>query len=150
MNGDYRQHAELAMQLAGFYDAELTLLHIPDRDVVESIQPGLALAWAENLTADLLPAISPHGAAAVRVSVAFGDRVREIRDEAARMHADWIVLGVGDGGAPMWPLRETTAYRTLAIAHSPVLAIRRGAEARQETPVGSRAELKQSYENTCV
>jgi nucleotide-binding universal stress UspA family protein len=122
LNGDYRRGVELAMELARIFNSELTLLHIPDRDVEASIHPGCTLAWAENLFDTLVPKETAlqHP---VQVSVAFGNLVEEIRKGAARIGADWIVLGV-EAGFPFWPLKETTAYKVLALAECPVLAFR--------------------------
>jgi nucleotide-binding universal stress UspA family protein len=113
---------EQAFELAKSFGAELTLLHIPDRDVEASIHPGCTLTWAENLFATLVPEglqLQPP----IQVSVAFGNVVDEIRREASRMGADWIVLGVEEG-YPFWPLKDSTAYKVLAVAECPVLAIR--------------------------
>jgi nucleotide-binding universal stress UspA family protein len=98
------------------------LLHIPDRDVEASIHPGCRLTWAENLFATLVPAgvkLDPP----IRINVAFGNVVDEIRREATRIRADWIVLGVEES-YPFWPLKDSTAYKVLAVADCPVLAIR--------------------------
>lgn len=122
LNGAYRRGVRLAMELASGFGAELTLLHIPDRDVEASIHPGCTLTWAENLFATLVPGgahIDPH----IHVSVAFGNVVDEIRREATRIAADWIVLGIEEG-YPFWPLKDSTAYKVLAVADCPVLAIR--------------------------
>lgn len=122
LNGAYRRGVEQAFELAKSFGAELTLLHIPDRDVEASIHPGCTLTWAENLFATLVPEglqLQPP----IQVSVAFGNVVDEIRREASRMGADWIVLGVEEG-YPFWPLKDSTAYKVLAVAECPVLAIR--------------------------
>jgi nucleotide-binding universal stress UspA family protein len=122
LNGDYRRGVELAIELARTFNAELTLLHIPDRDVETSIHPGCTLSWAENLFATLVPnnVALEHP---IQISVAFGNLVDEIRKGAARISADWIVLGVEEGLA-FWPLRESVAYKVLAVSECPVLAFR--------------------------
>jgi nucleotide-binding universal stress UspA family protein len=122
LNGDYRRGVELAIELARTFHAELTLLHIPDRDVESSIHPGCTLTWAENLFATLVP----KGADLedpIQISVAFGNLAEEIRKGAARIGADWIVLGV-DEGLAFWPLQESLAYKVLAVSACPVLAFR--------------------------
>jgi nucleotide-binding universal stress UspA family protein len=130
MNGDYKESAKLAIQLARLYRAELTMLHIPDRDIEKSLHPGCTLCWAKNLFAKLVP----EGADVVpplRIDLAFGDKVEQIRDAAKRTEADWIVMGV-DEGFSLWPLTENTAYRVLSVAGCPVLAIRRRAHSPEE------------------
>ncbi len=122
LNGDYRRGVELAIELARSFNAELTLLHIPDRDVEASIHPGCTLTWAENLFETLVPKGVPleHP---IQISVAFGNLLEEIRKGAARIGADWIILGAEEG-FPFWPLKESTAYKVLAVAECPVLAFR--------------------------
>jgi nucleotide-binding universal stress UspA family protein len=120
MNGDYKRSANVAIGLAELYKAEVIMLHIPDRDIERSLQAGFALNWAEKLFEELVAGDGPNPQ--VKVSVAFGDRVEQIRKEAVRIHADWIVLGVEEGFS-VWPLPESTAYRTMAVADCPVLVI---------------------------
>jgi nucleotide-binding universal stress UspA family protein len=123
MNGAGCGNAGLAIALARLYHAELILLHIPDREVEESISTGCTLTWAESLTRDLLPGGSIEGVPQVEIRIAFGDRVREIREEAERMQAGWIVMGVEDENS-LWPLTESVAYRVLAAVNCPILSIR--------------------------
>jgi nucleotide-binding universal stress UspA family protein len=126
LTGDYKRGVELAIELAQNFKADLTLLHIPDRDVEASIHPGCTLTWAENLFATLVPAAmrpTLPDAPRIEVSVAFGNVVEEIRNTAARVEADWIVLGVEETSA-FWPLKDSTAYKVVAVAECPVLAFR--------------------------
>jgi len=121
LNGNYRQGIHLALALASTLHAELTLLHVVDRDIESSIPRGGAQNWAENLFST---SISERigGVAEVEVQVAFGNVVDEIRQEAAHICADWIVLGIDDG-YPLWPLQGSFAYKVMAVASCPVLAI---------------------------
>jgi nucleotide-binding universal stress UspA family protein len=126
LTGDYKRDVEFAIELARNFDATLTLLHIPDRDVEASIHPGCTLTWAENLFATLVPEGAPTVTGIpIEVRVAFGNVVDEIRKEAARGQSDWIVLGVEEG-FPFWPLKDSIAYKLIACAECPVLAVRRG------------------------
>jgi nucleotide-binding universal stress UspA family protein len=122
MNGEYRRSVEIAVQLAQMYDAEVTMLHIGDRETERAFNTSLALSWAERIFAELNPD-DGRPRPKIKVSVAFGEPVTEIRQEANRIKADWIVLGV-DEGQNLWPLLETTAYRTLAVVDCPVFAFR--------------------------
>lgn len=124
LNGDYRLGVELAAGLAREFRAELTLLHVPDRDVEASIHPGCTLSWAENLFARLFPNDDLELETSVKINVAFGKLPEEIRKAAISTSADWIVMGVQDG-LPLWPILESTAYKVLAGANCPVLAFRR-------------------------
>jgi len=136
MQGHYRESATLAVELARQFNAELTLLHIPDRNEEESIHPGHTIAWAENLFAKLLPGGLPSDPR-IHISIGFGNVVEHIQYEAERTNADWIVLGIEEE-AHMWPLQESTAYRVMAQAKCPVLAIPRP---RQEVRSVAAAEL---------
>ena len=122
LSGDYKRGVELAIEIARMFHSELTMLHIPDRDVESSIHPGCTLTWAENLFATLVPK-PPALEHPIQVSVAFGNLVEEIRKGATRIGADWIVLGVEES-IPFWPLRESIAYKVLAVAECPVFAFR--------------------------
>jgi nucleotide-binding universal stress UspA family protein len=141
LTGDYKRGVELAMELAQSLGAELTLLHVPDRDLETSIHPGCTLTWAENLFATLVPP-DPKGEPrpGIEVRVAFGNVVDEIRKEAARSHADWIVLGVEEG-FPFWPLKDSTAYKVISVAECPVLAVRRDPFRREHAAIKSTASL---------
>jgi len=132
---------ELAIELARSFHAELTLLHVPDRDVETSIHPGCTLTWAENLFATLVPK-DPDGEPrpAIEVRVAFGNVVDEIRKEAVRNDSDWIVLGVEEG-FPFWPLKDSTAYKVISVADCPVLAVRHDPFRREHHTVKATASL---------
>jgi nucleotide-binding universal stress UspA family protein len=132
LSGNYRQGVEMAMALARSFGSELTLLHIPDRDVEASIHPGCTLTWAENLFSMLVPE-GVTSAPPIRVQIAFGNVADEIRREAVRMCADWIVLGVEEASA-LWPLMSSTAYKVLSTANCPVLAF------RNDLPVGNEVK----------
>jgi nucleotide-binding universal stress UspA family protein len=139
LDGDYRRGVELAIELARSFHAELTLLHIPDRDVEASIHPGCTLTWAENLFATLVPKTAALPCP-IQVSVAFGNLVDEIRKGAARVGADWIVLGV-DESLPFWPLKDSTAYKVVAVAECPVFAFRHDPFAREHLKIAHSAAL---------
>jgi nucleotide-binding universal stress UspA family protein len=141
LTGDYKRGVELAIELARSFHAELTLLHVPDRDVETSIHPGCTLTWAENLFATLVPK-DPDGEPrpAIEVRVAFGNVVDEIRKEAVRNDSDWIVLGVEEG-FPFWPLKDSTAYKVISVADCPVLAVRHDPFRREHHTVKATASL---------
>ncbi len=141
--GDSRKCVNFAIATARLFKAELTLLYNPDRDVEASIHPGCTLTWAENLFAALVPdhaELVPK----VRVDVTFGNRVDEIRKAAVRTEADWIVLGVEEG-LPFWPLMESTAYKVMAVAPCPVLAIRDDRHVREKVHQRARTHSKAAY-----
>jgi len=122
MKGDYLQSAEFAIQLGALYGAEVTMLHVAQQDVQRNLHTSLALSLADRLFAELVPN-RDHRTPQIKVSIAFGDPVDQIGKEAELLNADWIVLGVEEDFS-LWPFTESTAYRLLAVAACPVLAIR--------------------------
>jgi nucleotide-binding universal stress UspA family protein len=119
LDGNYRAGVELAVTLARSFDAELTLVHIPDRDLEASFRPGCTHCWAKSLFAELFPKDASL-VQSVKIEVAFGPLADEIRKAATRIDADWIVMGAEEG-LPLWPIAERTAYKVLANANCPVL-----------------------------
>lgn len=131
---DYRRGVCLAFDLAQTYRAKLTLLHVLDPDLREQINPERKLAWAENALRALVPP-AEELRFPVETRAAAGDVVEEVLRAAAATTADWIVLGVDE--AAFWRFRDSTAYKVMAAANCPVLAIRnepchKGATVRKE------------------
>ncbi len=120
--GDYEKSAKIAVDLARTYGADLTLLHVLESGVEDTVNPGRTLTWAETALAALRP---PHseGMSATHIRVRSGDLVKEILAAAGETKADWLILGV-DGTLPFLPFRNTTAYKVIAGAKCPVLTIR--------------------------
>ena len=130
MKGDYLQSAQFAVQLGALYGAEVTMLHVVRQELQRSLHTGLALSLADRLFTEFASNRCSPGLP-IKISVAFGNPVDQIRREAALLNADWIVLGAEEGFA-QWPLMESTAYRLLAMADCPVLAIRHQPQLIQE------------------
>jgi nucleotide-binding universal stress UspA family protein len=118
LDGNYRNSIELAVALAQKFGAELTLLHVPDRDLEASFRPGCTHCWAKSLFAELFPKDASL-VQSVKVEVAFGNLADEIRKAAGRVDADWIVMGA-EQGLPLWPIVECSAYKVVANANCPV------------------------------
>lgn len=120
--GDYWESLHLAFQIAQTYDAELTLLHVLDRNVNQSIDPERIISWAKNALDALIPrATSP--VSPVHTRVVSGNLAEEILKAAVQTHADWIVLGA-DGGLRSWFFPESAACKMVAAAPCPVLTLR--------------------------
>lgn len=130
LDGNYRGGIELAVTLARKFGAELTLLHVPDRDLEASFRPGCTHCWAKSLFADLFPKDASL-VQSVKVEVAFGHLADEIRKAAARIDADWVVMGA-EPGLPLWPIAECTAYKVLANVNCPVLVFQSSPPQAQE------------------
>lgn len=139
MNGNYVTTAEIAVDLGSLYGAEVSMLYVADKEMERSMQTGFALAWGETLFSDLRPEVQSK-VAEIKLNVAFGNPVEEIRKEAQRIQAGWIVVGVNDDMF-MWPLPESTAYKTLITADCPVLAIRHRQQAAAFQAQESGADL---------
>jgi nucleotide-binding universal stress UspA family protein len=120
--GDYRESLHLALEIAQAYKAELTLLHVLDRNVNQNIDPERSISWAKNALNSLIPeATSP--VSALHTRVVSGNLAEEILKAAVQTHADWIVLGA-DGGLRSWFFPESAACKMVATAPCPVLTLR--------------------------
>lgn len=122
LNGDYKKSFAIAAGLADWYQAELTLLHVEDREVEKEINPARTLAWTETAMMSLLPT-GMAGGHPVHAQAVCGSVVTETLEAATKANADWIVLGV-EGGHGYLPFRNSTAYRVIAAATCCVLIVR--------------------------
>ena len=122
LNGDYKKSFAIAAGLADWYQAELTLLHVEDREVEKEVNPARTLAWNETAMRSLLPE-GRAGGRPVHAQAVCGSVVTETLEAATKGNADWIVLGV-DGGHGYLPLRNNTAYKVIAAATCCVLVVR--------------------------
>jgi len=119
----YEESARFAFEMAQFYQAEITLLHVLDR------KPGrdYEAAHAEEWTRSQLQRLVPDEALLwtyVNAQVEVGGVVDHILDIAAEMQADLIVLGVG-AERSLWPVPgDGTAYTIIAQASCPVFTFR--------------------------
>jgi nucleotide-binding universal stress UspA family protein len=120
--GDYKKSAEIAVDLARSYGAELTLLHVLESGVEDTVNPARTLTWAEKALVALKP-MKQDGEQPIHTRVRSGDLVKEILTTANETNADWILLGV-DGAPPFLPFRNSTAYKVIAAAKCPVLTTR--------------------------
>jgi nucleotide-binding universal stress UspA family protein len=110
-----------ALVMAQFYQAEITLLHVVDREHKEE--------HAEEWTRAQLQRLVPDEALLwtyVNAQVEVGGVVDHILNVAIEMRADAIVLGV-DAGGSLWP-GNRTAYAIIAQAGCPVFTIRHHAQ----------------------
>lgn len=113
----YEESARFALDMAQFYQAEITLLHVVDREHKEE--------HAQEWTRSQLQRLIPDEAMLwtyVNAQVETGAVVDHILDVAVEMHADAIVLGV-DAAGTLWPA-DGTAYSIIARAGCPVFTVR--------------------------
>lgn len=120
----FEESAHIAFDLAQFYRADITLLHVLHEEL--RAQPDLEriTAWTRSEMKRVIPEEAELWTHA-RVQVEIGDVVEQVLDVCAEVSADLIVLGVTDE-VGFWPIRgDDTVYRIIAQAKSPVLSIRR-------------------------
>lgn len=120
--GDYQESVHLALDIAQTYRAELTLLHVLDRDIADSIDSDRVLRWAKQA----LDTFIPHAddlVPPVHTLVTVGKLADEILQAADQTGADWIVLGA-DGCRRLGPFPASAAYKVLTSAKCPVLTLR--------------------------
>jgi len=120
--GDYKKSAEIAFELARTYNAQLTLLHVLAPDAEPTVNRERSLVWSEKALLALL-ANGQGLTTSIQARATHGNVVEEVLNAATQTNADWIVLGV-DGGFQPLPLQNSTAYKVIAAADCPVLAIR--------------------------
>ena len=128
----FEQSARLALEMAQFYQAEITLLHVLDRGLQRDYDPTRIAAWTKAELQRLIPDEAPLWTY-VNAQVEVGGVVDHVLNVAAEMQADLIVLGTDVSGA-FWPVRgDSTAYEIVAQAGCPVLTLRHGAAVEQES-----------------
>ncbi len=123
----YQDSAGIAMELAEFYRADITLLHVLSKEAKHQQDADRIVEWTKSELKRLVPAEAPLWTRAT-VKVEIGDVVQEVLSAAAEMGADLIVLGVNKD-VSFWPIRgDDTVYEIIANARSPVLSFRRATE----------------------
>jgi nucleotide-binding universal stress UspA family protein len=119
----YQNSARMAIEMAQFYRADITLLHVLARTVNGQPDPDRVVEWTTTELRRLVPEEAPLWSQ-VTVQVEIGDVVEETLNVAAELSADLIVLGV-NSDVGFWPIRgDDTVYNIISQARSPVLSIR--------------------------
>ena len=122
LESDCSISGRLALDLAEYYRAELTMLYVVSPDT--AIEPYLDPHYAFEKLASILPSESENAQMKVHTLVVPGDTTKEILRAAEEIHADMIVLGVHPG-LPHGALRkEEHAYSVVTSALCPVLSFR--------------------------
>jgi nucleotide-binding universal stress UspA family protein len=125
----YEQSACLALDIAQFYQAEITLLHVIERTPESEQDSGRVAQWAQAELERLIPDEALLWTY-VNVQVEVGKVVEQIMDVAVEMPADLIVLGVDKNGS-IWPIHgDRSAYGVIAQAKCPVLTARHDVPAK--------------------
>lgn len=119
----YEESARVAVELAEFYRADITLLHVLGKNVKTEHDLDRIVAWTKSELQRLAPTEAPLWSR-VAVQVEIGDVVEEVLSIAAEMESDLIVLGVNKD-VSFWPIRgDDTVYDIIANAKCPVLSFR--------------------------
>ena len=123
----YEESARMAIELAEFYRADITLLHVLSRDVQTQHDSDRIVEWTKSEMQRIIPDEAPLWSHPT-VQVEIGDTVEEVLNVATEMNADLIVLGV-NSDVGFWLIHgDNTVYNIIAGARSPVLTIRRAGE----------------------
>ena len=123
----YEDSAHTAIEMAEFYRADITLLHVLSRSVQSQPDSSRVIEWTKAELQRAVPEEAPLWTHAT-VQVEIGDVVEEVLNVASEMDADLIVLGV-NADVSFWPIHgDDTVYNIIARAKSPVLSIRHAME----------------------
>jgi nucleotide-binding universal stress UspA family protein len=118
---DCENAVRLAVGLAQYHHAELTLLHVLPKDF--GVEPYLDPQYAFEKMESLLPSSDGTPCRMVRTEVASGDMAAEVLRAAEKTHAGMIVLGLASGSSFWKGGTEQTAYSIVASAPCPVLSV---------------------------
>lgn len=120
----FEDSARIAFDLAQFYRADITLLHVLSRKLQGQPDADRIVQWTNSELQRVIPDEAVLWTHAT-VQVEMGDVVDEVLNVSAEISADLIVLGVNRDLA-FWPIRgDDTVYKIIAQASAPVLSIRR-------------------------
>jgi nucleotide-binding universal stress UspA family protein len=120
----YEQSARTALEIAQFYKAEITLLHVLDGSIHREYAPSEVVAWTRSQLERLIPEEAPLWIFSA-VHVEIGAVIAQILHVAEKTDADLIVLGVSKE-ASFWAIgNDKTAHEIIAQAKCPVLTLRR-------------------------
>ncbi len=124
----YQHSARLALEIAQFYQAAITLLHVLPRNAQDGSDAEMLADWTRAELKKLVPDEAPLWILS-SIKVEQGTVVPGILDAANEMNADLIILGVNPGQS-FWSIGEdNTAYDIILQAGCPVLTVRRSPSA---------------------
>jgi nucleotide-binding universal stress UspA family protein len=126
----FEHSARFAVQVAQFYRAELTLLHVLSPDSQNQHDAERTPERVQSALQRLVPdeaALWTHATAQVET----GDIAEEILRVDAEIDADLIVLGVNRDASFFSARRDETVYQVIARARSPVLSISNDAKPKE-------------------
>ena len=140
LSSGYRETARLALALAQFYEAEVTLLHVLPRDVhARSISEHL-VQWTTFELGRLIPDEAPLWTTAT-ILVEAGEVVPQILKMADKISADLIVMG-SNPDTSFWPgPGDNTVYNVIAEAGCPVLTLRHSLKAQSKAEPASQTRV---------
>ncbi len=137
------QSARIALEIAQFYKAAITLLHVLPRDVNRDYESSQVLDWTRAELKRLIPEEAPLWIYPT-VQIEVGMVVEQSLNVADEMQADLIVLGV-DSSEHHWSIdRDDTAYEIITQAKCPVLTLRRSLSDHDSAKEGDQTVQSQS------
>lgn len=123
----YEASSKIAIEMAQFYRADITLLHVLGRHVQSQPDADRIVEWTKSELQRVIPSEALLWTHAT-IQVEVGDVVEEVLNVATEMAADLIVLGV-NADVSFWPIHgDNTVYNIIAAARSPVLSFRHMSE----------------------
>ncbi len=126
----FEHSARLALEMAQFYQAEITLLHVLNKAQHLGYEPERIAESTRLELRRLIPDEAPLWTY-VNAQVEMGGVVDHVLNVAAEMQADLIVLGV-DADGSFWPVQgDGTAYGIITQATCPVITVRHAATIEQ-------------------
>lgn len=119
----FEDSARMAIEMAQFYRADITLLHVLARHVQNQPDADRVVEWTQSEINRIIPEEAPLWSK-INVQVEIGDVVDEVISVSTEIGADLIVLGV-NRDASFWPIHgDDTVYNIIAQAKAPVLTVR--------------------------
>jgi nucleotide-binding universal stress UspA family protein len=123
LTNGFEQSARVAMEIAQFYRADITLLHVLDRGLHREYESSRVVEWTRSELQRLVPSEASLWTF-TSTQVEAGRAAEQILNVAEEMNADLIVLGVRADLA-FWPISgDATAYDILLRSKCPVLTLR--------------------------
>ncbi len=140
LSSGYEETAKLALGLAQFYKAEVTLLHVLPRELHAQRASKHLVQWTAFELGRLIPDEAPLWTTAT-IMVEAGEVVEQILEMAEEMRADLIVMG-SNPDISFWPVHgDNTVYNVIAEAKCPVLTLRHSLKAERNVEATSEPRL---------
>lgn len=140
LSSGYQETAKLALGLAQFYKAEITLLHVLPSDVHDRHASEQLIQWTAFELGRLISKEAPLWTTTTTM-VEAGEIVDRILEMAEKTQADLIVMG-SNPDSPFWPVYgDNTVYNVIAEARCPVLTLRHSLKTENKMETGLKPTI---------